>query len=265
MAYTKCFQIPNGKTVQPLNNEKILLDCAGIFVGNFNTNDARLDAAARNKVFVNDNAIDYLVRCNDNNFVNPIIQREAIRQLLGSSNYAFNTLWANSYWRQKIFDYDNITNYMLNVVVPVMTAASTPSGQATASNYRSGYPAWKVFDGDDTSQWMASGTVASQSTGTAWLRYDWGYQDNTIKKRILAADFSYNTSVMQQTAFRVRYSDDGSTWTDMTSSEAVTRQLWTNDTAHRMWQINIGQKNTTGSATYCPRDYTLQFYGRDDV
>ena len=41
-------------------------------------------------------------------------------------------------------------------LVPIMTSATTPSGEASATSEMSGYEAWKAFDGSTSTAWVAS-------------------------------------------------------------------------------------------------------------
>jgi hypothetical protein len=51
--------------------------------------------------------------------------------------------------------------------IPVMTAQSTPSGNATASNYASNYPPYKAFSADATGWYVTSAAFLNN-----WVKYE---------------------------------------------------------------------------------------------
>ena len=273
MAFIKCksLPIPDGKTVTPINQLQTLCECAGVFgldLSGINAySNIISDPVLSQTIFSNHNAIDYLARCSSMYW--EAASQDAyyalatnVRPIMGADNYIFDTLWAaSSKWRYEIYRYDKDTNYMLNVKVPIMTSNTTPSGTLSASSVRSTtYAAWKAFDGDESTLYLANQQIAKNATASAWLKYDWG-----TTKRILACYYTDDDNTEIQW-MKVAYSDDNSTYTDITSQEAVYNQQWQTTSAHRYWRMQTRQKNISSSSTlWCPRIHTCQFLGRENV
>lgn len=262
MAFLKCINIPDGKTALPLNDVQTWLHCAAIYNTSYNTVSQVLnDSSTLQTVCKNHNATDYIARCSSS-FYGSVLANANARQYWGSENYCFEALWAASAaWRSAISSNDRTTNYMLNVKVPVMTSDTTPSGQCSASSVRnSTYAAWKAFDNNESTLWLASTQIAVGSTGSGNLTYDFG-----SAKRILACYFT-DTVHSEVTAMRVRRKSSSSdSWTNVTSDAATYNQEWQTTTAYRYWNFVVTQKNVYTTTIYCPRISTCQFLGRVNV
>lgn len=73
----------------------------------------------------------------------------------------------------------------LKGLIPQMTSNTTPSGAASASSiHTDNFPAWKAFDGNDTTSW-----ISNASSGDNWICYDFGSKKTlTAIKLVRLAD-----------------------------------------------------------------------------
>jgi hypothetical protein len=134
-----------------------------------------------------------------------------------------------------------------------MTTNTAPSGQCIAS---SGTDAWKAFDGNDSTYAQKS---AASSSGTIGYVF-------TNPTSVRRAHYYYVVGTDTTRYMNVQYSDDGITWQNATTTQALTVPIdeyfeVPDCGEHRYWQINI----SNASANWQYLAYTIQFYGRTDV
>jgi hypothetical protein len=100
-------------------------------------------------------------------------------------------------------------------LIPVMTSATTPSGEASASTEASAAnPAWKAFTGVSGDSWIAVSSGFPPVTDfPQWLRYSF---DAAVIVTSWSVDVFWSSVVYPQTV-KFQGSNDGTTWTDLDS------------------------------------------------
>ncbi len=100
---------------------------------------------------------------------------------------------------------------------PLMTSATTPNGTASADteSYGASYAGWYAFDKADAtlSRW------ASASAFPHWLQWDAGAGNSNVAVTLLIANIYYPEYTIN--AFLFQGSNDGSSWTNLISSNLV--------------------------------------------
>ena len=198
-----------------------------------------------------------------------IVDSETAMTYIGLNNYASNTLLTDATWREAICNSEYLES-VLNVKVPaggtaIMTAGSwayTPQDKNINN----------IFDGD-----------TSTSTYTTSGGFPWGmgyHFDQSVK--IVAFRYFYATGTVNSNPvvdraghkFRIRHSDDGTTWTDISSFQGDSCVWWdkatpiSEDGSHEYYDIYLENNNLLYGVNH---DFTftrineLQFYGRKDV
>lgn len=251
--------IPDGRTITPVNDVQTLLHCAGIFDKGYTVLSQLLaDTTSLYTVITDNNAIDYLVR--STSFASGITGDSTAMTYIGSDNYASNTLLSDATWLNAIAN-SAYANNVFNVSVPTMTGNTSPEGTVFANNASTSNPAWYAFDGNDTTQWS--------NNGAGFPSYI-GYQFTAAKAISKLLIIPSGASQSRIKDFKLQYSDDGTTWTDIFTGTANNVVSGTNifaianSTAHAYWRIYVTSTYETATPTYC-NACTVQFYGREDV
>jgi len=195
-----------------------------------------------------------------------ITENQSAMSYIGLNNYCANTLLADSDWLDGIANSEYIDS-VLNVKVPTMTSATTPSGECSADSYYSSsgtylYP-WKAFDGDSSSTSTMWSSNKTKNSSGAWIQYDFG----SSKKIYFIAIIWTNWTL---TNCDIKGSNDGTTFTTLGSySDANTdipkifKHILENIAFYRY--LRLVPTSQTGSNTYAGGIVELQFYGREDV
>lgn len=140
-------------------------------------------------------------------------------------------------------------------LVPTMTSATIPSGEVICTSVDGTYPAWKAFDGDDTTPARASSTDVSSGAYIGYIFAD-AVQCDSVK---IKSSNSANTNTL-----RVEVSDDGSTWTSVSSNvttvyNTVQTISLTTSGKHRYYRLYQVSSNGANSFAF----YTIQFYSEN--
>ena len=196
-------------------------------------------------------AIDYLVTakgwateiCSDSNAMADI----------GMNNYAANTLLADSVWCDAIVN-STYSSSVLNVSVPTMTDNTHPYGECFVSMPGATEPAWKAFDGDDSSV-----AVVADVSGEGYIGYEF-----VSAVKIVGCYVDARANSRLQT-YKIQGSNDGTTWNDISEVIALPSSKYgtgafANTTTYkhiRLYQVT----KTLNNVGY----YTIQFYGRKDI
>ena len=245
--------VPDGSTVTPTDDIQTLLNCANIWDKSYTTlTELLADSTSLQAVISSNNAIDYLVR--STTWATDMCADSTAMSYIGLNNYASNTLLADSTWCSAICN-STYFESVLNVKVPTMTGATTPSGEASASTTSADRYAWKAFANDETLFWMASSASYPQ-----WLAYKFptavkiyafeldnetSSGNNMVKNyQILADDVEIDNGILEnrQTAYMIR--------------KAVTTP-----TLGETFKIYL----TNSYSTQWMNLRKVQFYGRADV
>lgn len=202
--------------------------------------------------------MDYLATCVV--FANEICANETAMQLIGADNYASDALLSNETWIKAIAN-STYTEYVLNVKVPTMTSATTPSGEAIGTYYETLYP-WKAFNGitsSDSERW------SGDSSFPQYVGYGF---TSSCKVYVFSVMNRTQTTVCAIKNFVLQGSNDNSTWTDIQTYEnlnnepsTVFKNVVTSAQAFQYFRLMITSINN-GTR---PIITELQFYGRQDV
>jgi hypothetical protein len=159
--------VPTGSTVTPTNSIETWLRCAGIFDKPYTTvAEVLADSSTLATLISSQNAVDYMVR--STSWATDVCANSTAMSLIGLNNYCANTLLADSTWLSAIANSTYIESVM-NVKVPTMTSATTPSGEVTQSsiyNSNDSYAGWRAFSNTNL-RWIANGDT------NEWLSYEW--------------------------------------------------------------------------------------------
>lgn len=249
--------IPEGSTVLPTDDIQTWLACAGIKDKSYTTlNEVLSDSTTLLALMSNDNAVDYLVR--STTWASGITADSTAMTDIGANNYCANTLLADSTWRNAICN-STYFESVLNVKVPTMTGATTPSGQVISSGYATNYDAWKAFDGNNSTQ----GAVSQGANGYIGYKF-------TEPVKIYKLYFDDANGNHRLKSYQIQSSDTGNSddWDDVSEeltvpSSFIVNENFFNDTAREY--IRIFQLTTQKAGQVNISYFTIQFYGRADV
>ena len=254
---------PTGATVTPTDDVETLCVCAGIWDSTISTiSDLLADSTSLLAVISSNNAIDYLVR--STTFASDICANSTAMTDIGLNNYASNTLLADSTWLNAICN-STYFESVLNVKVPTMTSATSPSGEVSASSYNSTQVPYKAFDNDSSTYWCPT---SNEKPSKIWYQFV-----NSVKS--LVTRFTFKRQQAGNTTINVKViaSNDGTNWTDLTSGEDVifpntytTKDIVINPSInYKYYGLNFSGNALYVSGSYQCGIYEIQFYGRTDV
>ena len=167
--------------------------------------------------------------------------------------------------------YIGLNNYAANTLlgeynpplIPIMTSATTPSGSVSSSSTASGYDAYKSFDGNTSTGWLAQG-----STTPAWVAYQFETPKVVRKVGVCPITWSGLDSYSQTQKIQAY---DGTDWIDLTEvftwyPYKSSGNPWTyitidNDTAYSAYRFYV--TSVTGSANPSGGS-KIQFFEKDD-
>jgi len=243
------------------------LTAGGVTDKNYTTLSQVLnDPVTLQTLMQSENAVNYLVTCKG--WIDEICSNENAMTYIGYSNYASNTLLADSDWRVKICT-STYFESVLNAKVPVMTGNTEPSGECSFTNlsnsglYGSSQP-YQAFDGNTTVCYMSGN---SNSFGRFIYKFD-------SPLKIYRCDLDMiNTYFPQYTNSgsyprRVVKSSDGTNYTSLKEcySAVVNQSVFSwnfdNDEDAEYFGVELGNINSTQSYTGVRE---CQFYGRVDI
>lgn len=187
---------------------------------------------------------------------------------IGQNNYCANTLLADATWCEAICNSEYFES-VLNVKVPNMTSATTPSGVCSASSvYTSEYPAWKAFNGD----WNNGIWASSNGSGSEWIQYEFT-QNMTAKYVVFHVPSVGSGRFIKE--YEIAGSVDGITFTTLsgdtlpndTSGVITPFKVYIPTNVNQYRYMRFVAKSSYYSAGGGTRKALneLQFYGRKDV
>ena len=231
--------------------------------GTYSTlSDVLADSTALSALMASQDAVIYLARCDE--WITDITSNQSAMSYIGLNNYCANTLLGDADWLTAIAN-STYKESVLNVKVPTMTSATTPSGIASeSSSYSSGYVGWKALDGigEGTTN---TGWMTASNPATAYMQYDFG---KSFKPYAYVIRPYYDSGNCRTTEFKMQGSTDD-TFTDI--SEV---QTFPNGTTSATVKTFVGNVHTniqkvrllvTGSQDTYYGCNALQIYGREDV
>lgn len=216
------------------------------------------DTTTLSALIADHDAVDYLVTAKG--LIDGIVADATAMSYIGLNNYCANTLLGVLDWKTAIND-STYSLSVLNAKVPSMTDYNQPSGivSATTENANTAYRAWKAFDGNASTSWVATDYTATNQR----LVYDFGH-DVLVTKASVRPTFISPTARLKNII--IQGSSDGTTWNDF-DEYLIPNVDQNNDydvleptTPYRYWAIFC--VDCYGTTMGCAE---LQFYGREDV
>lgn len=258
--YVTLSSIPDGSTVTPTDDVQLLLNCADIWDKAYTTiGELLADSTTLALVIADNNAIDYLVR--STTWASSVCADSTAMTDIGLSNYASDTLLADSTWCNAICN-STYFESVLNVKVPSMTSATTPSGEVFASGYFGSFYPYLAFDGDVNTPWQGS-TGASGDGNGEYV----GYKFTSAKKVkcLNMKGYGYNAPA-DLFYIKVQGSNDNATWNDLTGAiqyqNSIEKKtpISSNNTNYLYYRVIALNSSITTLG-----EYVVQFYGREDI
>lgn len=245
---------PKGSTVLPTDDIQTWLACANITDKSYTTlAEVLADRSTFETLIADSNACDYMAR--STTWVDDVADDADAMALIGRYDYCSNALLGNATWAEAIVNSDYFEE-VLNVKVPVMTSNTTPSGECGRSSaYSTNQEAWKVFDGDKTSNsyWES----ALNSITNEWVSYTFTKSVSVHKVMVLPLGGQYSPKNAKIQAYV------NNEWVDAKSivcTDSLTEQYFNIDAnlSSNQWRIlcidNYGKTHVD--------IVELQFYGR---
>lgn len=256
---------PVGRTATPTGVVRTWLRCAEIKDKDYTTiSQVLADTTTFNALISNSNAMDYMVR--STTWTSAVTSNSSAMSSIGSKNACADQLLGDSTWRTAICNSSYFTS-VLNVKVPVMTSATTPSGTVTCSNEDTQYNnnGWKVFDGSTVgmqNRWQTEGGYNKNQ----WVCYQFTKNVKIYKATITNINQSGNPKNC-----KIQYSTNGTSFSDARSFTATEGSLNTNTTSTavvstvgtgKYWRMLIVDTwNSYASQSIWVGE--MQFYGRN--
>lgn len=196
-----------------------------------------------------------------------ITDSELAMRYIGKRNYAADTLLADEEWRNGIYSSTYVSN-IINVEVPTMSGATTPSGEAFG-DFRSGYEPWKAFDKSNSTLWSTN----DGETLPCYIGYKF---DNPVKISKVTMIGRNESSGNQDCSIVFQASNTGNDndYVDLATLSYVgslhaTNQIfyvgnnYTN--GYLYYRLKFADRyNVPFDSGYC-QAVELNFYGREDV
>lgn len=254
----------DGATVLTTDDPEIWLDCICYWDKNYTTEaEIIADSETLLALISDQNAADYMVRSTS---FRTLICADALAMLyIGQYNYCADALLANSTWLAAICASDYF-ELVLSVQNPVMTSNTTPSGTCFGSSYyNAAHDYYCGFNNDYEDSWYtASGT---SQTG-AYLGYQ--FMSNTSAFLVSA----HYTNKGYATKLKLQGSNDGITWTDLSSVYTLSYPVYreklymecTQEYLYAYYRIYITEGvNLSASDTPGIQIFDVKIFGRTDV
>ena len=244
--------IPVGATATPVNNIQTWLHCAEIWDKSYTTiGEVLSDNSVLLALISSNNASDYLAR--STSWASNITANSVAMSYIGNNNYCANQLLANSTWCNSICN-STYFESVLNVKVPAMTGATTPSGTVSANGYYSPYYPFYAFDDNASTGWATAGTP----TNNDFIQYDFA-------KSVKIYKIYTKVGSLTGGQLLIKKSTDGSTFNTIQTFNYASGNVYTGivtgATAARYYRLQ--PNNISTQSGYSLSVATLQFYGRN--
>lgn len=249
--------VPEGSTVTPTDDIQTWLACAGITDKAYTTiGEVLADSVTLSALMADNNASDYLVR--STTWASDVCADSGAMTDIGSNNYTANLLLTDNTWCTAICN-STYFESVLNVKVPTMTSATTPSGEVSASSF---YPLsyHEPYNAFNSSTY---GWSSADSDSTPWIEYEF-VQAGSVAKIFYHRQYSG----IATDVWTLKASNDGITYVDIEANMTlapdsdVYRNVSFNPTRYKYWRMNF---DSTSVAFNSGSGVKLQFYGRTDV
>lgn len=225
------------------------LTAGGVTDKNYTTVSQVLnDPVTLQALMQSENAVNYLVACKM--WIDEICSNENAMTYIGYSNYASNTLLADSEWRKKICA-STYYALVLNITSPNMTSNTTPSGICSASAYADSYPPYRAFS-NTGAVWYYGG-----SGNTAWIQYAFEEDVNIIMFDI---NNYYGNNIQNLVKTKLDDSSSQTVSLGLTSNTYYQKQVLPVDVnTYGKYRFNLSSSGANRGASY------IKFYGRKDL
>lgn len=198
---------------------------------NYNDLDEVLeDEKALRELFLEHNCVDYLADISTASAdVTKILNTDLAAKWINNSDYALDTLSANAEIKAVMDEADKYGygEWALQEQVPTMTSNTAPYGEAGASSISAtSNDAYKVFDGNDSSEWAPSGTSGGE-------KVYYHFTKPIVPKMVTITIPSSHASRI--TKGTIIGSNDGNTWAPLGETATIGTSLTVeldNDTAY---------------------------------
>lgn len=255
--------VPDGATVTPTDDIQIWLNCANIWDKAYTTIAQVLnDSTTLTALIASNNAADYMAR--STTWASSVVANSSAMTKIGANNYCADALLANSTWSTAIC---NSTYYesVLNVKVPTMTSATTPSGEVSGTGgYTSSFPLYYAFDNNDSTYTRTASDVQS-GTKTNFIIYKF---DNPVCiKKLKACCYTVSGGGYSETSVKLRFkiSNDGTNFSPIYEDATAIQNtnLRTIDCpSNNVKALYIAMDIIITGSTWVVQLPTLQYYGR---
>ena len=249
---------PDGKTVTPTDDIQTWLNCANIWDKTYTTiNEVLADSTTLLALISSNNAADYMKR--STTWASSVTANSTAMSYIGANDYCADTLLADSTWRTEICN-STYFESVLNVKVPTMTSATTPSGEVSESGSQdSSTLGWKAFDNDNSTRW-----TIPETTSTEWVMYHF---TTPVKINKCYCLFNIGGSIVKARCewIKVEGSNNGTDFTSLVTYDTQELSDAANDitlqfadtTKYSYIRLSVKKKITNSFGIT-----TLQFYGR---
>ena len=255
--------IPDGSTVTPTDDIQTWLHCANIWDKSYNLlSQVLADATTLLSLVSNGNAVNYMVR--STTWATDVCNSALAMTDIGSNNYCADTLLADSTWGNAICN-STYFESVLTTKVPVMTSATTPSGQVINSQAHSNGLGWYAFDSYTWNTSTDSKAFVSDPTTSSGGQYIGYVFDSAVKVYKVKALFTNDNVSNITDTIDIQSSSDGTTWDDeeeftnnWSSGYELLKEI--NVSTDSLRYFRLYRKSTNTIHRFYVRQ--LQFYGR---
>lgn len=241
------------------------IEAAGLNPGSYENLDELLeDEAAVRTLMTNKAAVDILANMTGDE-LSTIINHRYAAKWINYREYAYSTLSSVSEIKA-IMDETSMYGMYITAdddgtwqpkgLVPVMTSDTAPYGEASCSSiHSSGYPAYKMFDNSNNTNWASANGVQACTVGYKFV-------NPTYVKR-----FKMQVQTASPKEFDLQVSNDGSTWNSLqsytidsapTDGDVFYFDYNGSDIYYMYYRINIKSAYANDNVGL----HELQFYGR---
>ena len=188
-----------------------------------------------------------------------VTDNQSAMSYIGLNNYCANTLLADADWCEGIANSEYIDS-VLNVKIPTMTGASTPSGTVSCSTAYSGTNGWYAFDKNLSTQYI------SNSTGDdLYVQYMFTSKIHAYSAYVAVTS---NGSTAVNMTYKIQGSNNGSSWTDIIDNQTVSvinsSNTIKNHAMNKEYKyFRLLKVSSTSTIRFCVPEFNI--YGREDV
>ena len=218
------------------------------------------DTDALQALMNNDRACSYLKSSTE--WINLVTSSENAMTYIGANDACADILYSDNDWANN-FAGSQYWNKVLKPLVPTMTSNTIPGGEVIYNTDFSVYYAWQAFGNLNTNSgttWAAPGN----GTNVGYIGYK--FLTNVKVNKIFMENRNEDTP-RAINKFKFQYSDDGTTWRDVTSQQFINPSSSKNARSYYSVESDVSAKyyRIFITSVYDTSYYgvgKLQFYGR---